>query len=244
VNPSTLVQAELLLPHEIHAALAANSVVYIPLGSIEYHSRHLPIGLDGLNAHGVCTRAAQQRGGIVLPTLYYGTGGGHTTYPWTIMATTQQPLVELLETSLTRLAQFGVRIAVLFTGHFADEQLVMIDDLAKTWNEGGSTLKVLPLSVSQTSASLAPDHAGVFETTLVAALWPDRVQLDQLPSIIDAPAGDPPGSVGYDHRHDPEHPLWGVMGPDPRGSDLAQATSLLEHVVAWTTEQVERFPNR
>jgi creatinine amidohydrolase len=244
VNPSTLVQAELLLPYEIDAALAANSVVYLPLGSIEYHSRHLPVGLDGLNAHGICTRVAQERGGIVLPTLYYGTGGGHTTYPWTIMATTQQPLVELLETSLTRLAQFGVRIAVLFTGHFADEQLGMIDDLAKSWNEGGSALKVLPLSVSQTSAVLAPDHAGVFETTLLAALWPDRVQLDQLPSITDAPTGDPPGSVGYDHRHHPEHPLWGVMGPDPRGSDLADANSLLEHVVAWTSEQVERFSNR
>jgi creatinine amidohydrolase len=244
VNPSTLVQAELLLPHEIDAALAANSVVYLPLGSIEYHGRHLPIGLDGLNAHGICIRAAQERGGIVLPTLYYGTGGGHTAYPWTIMATTQQPLVELLETSLTRLAQFGVRIAVLFTGHFAAEQLAMIDDLAGRWNDSASTLNVLPLSVSQTSAVLAPDHAGVFETTLVAALWPDRVQLDQLPSVTDAPAADPPGSVGYGHRHDPEHPLWGVMGLDPRGSDLAKATSLLEHVVTWTNDQVEQFRNR
>ncbi len=52
------VQVELLLPHEISEALAARSVVYLPLGSIEYHSHHLPVGLDGLNAHGVCTRAA------------------------------------------------------------------------------------------------------------------------------------------------------------------------------------------
>ena len=52
------VQAELLLPHEIASALAARSVVYLPLGSVEFHSAHLPIGLDGLNAHGVCTRAA------------------------------------------------------------------------------------------------------------------------------------------------------------------------------------------
>jgi creatinine amidohydrolase len=241
VSASTEVQAELLLPYEIEAALAAQSVAYLPLGSIEYHSRHLPIGLDGLNAHGVCTSAARRTGGIVLPTLYYGTGGGHTTYPWTIMAATAGPLTELLETSLRRMAQFGVAVAVLFTGHFADEQLAMIDELAGRWNAGGSPLRVLALSVSRTSALVAPDHAGVFETTLLAALWPDRVQLSQLPAIMDAPAEDPPGSVGYDHRHDPAHPLWGVMGPDPRGSDLAQAESLLEEVVGWTSEMVSRF---
>ena len=75
------VQAEFLLPHEVDAALAARSVVYLPLGSVEFHSAHLPIGLDGLNAHGVCLRAAARSGGIVLPTLYYGVGGGHTAYP-------------------------------------------------------------------------------------------------------------------------------------------------------------------
>lgn len=235
------VQAELLLPYEIEAALTAQPVAYLPLGSIEYHSRHLPIGLDGLNAHGVCTRAAQRTGGIVLPTLYYGTGGGHTGYPWTIMATTSAPLAELLETSLRRMAEFGVAVAVLFTGHFADEQLAMIDGLAQRWNAGGSSLKVLALSVSRTSTVVAPDHAGIFETTLLAALWPDRVQLGQLPSVTDAPAEDPPGSVGYDHRHDPAHPLWGVMGPDPRAADLGQAESLLEDVVGWTSETVEHF---
>jgi creatinine amidohydrolase len=235
------VEAELMLPHEIEAALTAHPVAYLPLGSIEYHSRHLPVGLDGLNAHGVCTRAAQRTGGIVLPTLYYGTGGGHTTYPWTIMATTEKPLAELLETSLRRLSDFGVRIAVLFTGHFADEQLAMIDDLEGRWNATGGPLRVLALSVSRADTVLAPDHAGVFETTLLAALWPDRVQLDQLPSITDAPANDPPGSVSYDHRHDPEHPLWGVMGPDPRQLDLAHADALLDQVVTWTWQRVAQF---
>jgi creatinine amidohydrolase len=236
-----IVQAELLLPHEIETALAEHSVVYLPLGSIEYHSRHLPIGLDGLNAQGVCVRAAERGGGIVLPTLYYGTGGGHTTYPWTIMATTQAPLAELLQTSLRRLADFGVRVAVLFTGHFADEQLAMIDNLAAEWNASRSPLRVLALSVNRTDATVAPDHAGIFETTLLAAMWPGRVRLDQLPTITDAPAADPVGAMGYDHRHDPEHPLWGVMGPDPRTGDLSRADALLDHIVGWTCGQVDTF---
>jgi creatinine amidohydrolase len=39
------VQVERMLPHQIKAAIAARSVVYLPLGSIEYHSHHLPRGL-------------------------------------------------------------------------------------------------------------------------------------------------------------------------------------------------------
>jgi creatinine amidohydrolase len=238
---SSAVQAELMLPDEIETALAERSVVYLPLGSIEYHSHHLPVGLDGLNAHGICTRAAERGGGIVLPTLFYGVGGGHTTYPWTIMAASSTPVTELLEQSLRRLEEFGVRVAVLFTGHFADEQLAMVDELAARWNSehaAGPGLRTLALSVSRTDVRLAPDHAGIFETTLLSALWPDRVRLDRLPGLEDVPSVDPEDMVDYDHRHDPANPLWGVMGPDPRGFDANQAPGLLTEIVDWTLAQV------
>ena len=232
------VQAELLLPHEIDAALSARSVVYLPLGSIEFHSAHLPIGLDGLNAHGVCTRAAVVDGGIVLPTLYYGTGGGHTGYPWTIMAPAET-IASLIRQSLQRLSEFGVRLVVLFTGHFADEQLAMIDRIGADWNGGSMSLRVLALSVNRSDASVPPDHAGVFETSVLSAMWPDRVEIDRLPAPAEAPAVDPGGDVMGTHRHDPAHPLHGVFGPDPRGFDPAAAPALLDEIVSWTVTQVQ-----
>jgi creatinine amidohydrolase len=241
MNPSTAqVQAELLLPHEIEAALAVRPVVYLPLGSIEYHSHHLPVGLDGLNAHGVCTHAASRSGGLVLPTLYLGLGGGHTTYPWTIMAASAAPLDELLEQTLRRLADFGVRLAVLFTGHFSDEQLALVDTVAARWNGGDSPMGALALSVNRADTHLVPDHAGVFETTLLAALWPERVQLGQIPLHPGEPAPDPIGADGFAHRHDPAHPLWGVMGPDPRDYRPEHAQALLDEVVGWTEAQVKQ----
>jgi creatinine amidohydrolase len=236
------VQVELLLPYEIDAALAARPVVYVPLGSIEYHSHHLPVGLDGLNAHGVCTHAATRSGGLVLPTLYLGVGGGHTAYPWTIMAATAAPLEQLLEQTLRRLADFGVRLAVMFSGHFADEQLALVDGVAARWNAGGdASLRALALSVNRAETSLTPDHAGVFETTLLSALWPDKVQLDRIPLEPGLASPDPAGATGYEHRHDPAHPLWGVMGPDPRGYRPDDARALLDDVVGWTQAQVAPF---
>jgi creatinine amidohydrolase len=239
-NLNERVQIELLLPHEIGAALAKRPVVYVPLGSIEFHSAHLPVGLDGLTAHGVCTRAAVASGGLVLPTLYYGIGGGHTAYPWTIMAASGTPLTELLDQALTRLQDFGVQVAVLFTGHFAPEQLELVDATAARWNAANADLHVLALAINRSDARVDPDHAGIFETSVLSALWPDRVQLDRLPNLADAPSVDPGGDVHGLHRHDPSHPLHGVFGPDPRTFDSDLAPAVLADVVAWTNAQVDR----
>lgn len=156
------------------------------------------------------------------------------------MAVTAAPLEELLTQTLRRLADFGVRLAVLFTGHFADEQLALVDDVAARWNTSGETgLRALALSVNRAETPLAPDHAGVFETTLLSALWPERVQPDRIPLGPGESAPDPVGAVGFEHRHDPAHPLWGVMGPDPRGYVPAHAQALLGVVVGWTLRQVD-----
>ncbi|GAA4664295.1 creatininase family protein [Frondihabitans cladoniiphilus] len=228
------VRAELLAPSELDAALAEAPVAYLPLGSLEFHGPHLPIGLDSLNAHGVCVGAAQRFGGIVLPTVYQGLGGGHTAYPWTIMVEAPYGVVAHLTTTLTRLEEFGVKTAVVFTGHFADEQLAMVDALAATWNEGERGMHVLASGVNRCdTAPLAPDHAGVFETTLLAAIAPELVHLDLLPSAAEHPAIDPSGDVAGPQRHDPSHPLWGVFGPDPRGADLGLAPALYDHLVEW-----------
>jgi creatinine amidohydrolase len=234
------VQAEFLLPHEVNTALATRSVVYLPLGSIEFHAEHLPIGLDGLTAHGVCTRSAAVGGGIVLPTLYYGVGGGHTAYPWTIMATSPATIAELVEQAFRRLQDFGVQLAVLFTGHFADEQLIMINDIANGWNASGQQLRVLALSINGSDAGVAPDHAGIFETSALYAMWPGRVEIDRLPALADAPSIDPGGDVMGGQRHDPTHPLHGVFGPDPRLFEPTRAQHLVDELVTWTVAQVDR----
>ena len=79
------IQFELLLPQERRAIVAQRPVAYIPLGTLEWHREHLPVGLDALTSHGLCLRAAMQDGGVVLPPLHYGTGSGHGNYPWAIM---------------------------------------------------------------------------------------------------------------------------------------------------------------
>jgi creatinine amidohydrolase len=229
------VQLELLRPHEIQAALDETPTVYVPLGSIEWHCQHLPVGLDALTAHGVCLRAALDHGGIVYPPLYFGTGGGHSEYPWTVMMAEETEIRALLEHLLRRLERFGVRKAVLFSGHFAPGQLDMIAGIAAAWNAEATQLIVVARGINMAEdLAIAPDHAGVFETTMLYALWPDRVDLTQLPTLDSA---HPVTDDFEDARHDPAHPIWGVFGPDPRNFDPSAAPSLLTDAARWLAAQ-------
>jgi creatinine amidohydrolase len=227
------VQAELLSAAEIVDVVASKPIAYLPLGAYEFHGPHLPIGLDGLNAHGVCRVAAARSGGVVLPPLFYGTGGGHAEYPWTIMVATEEPIRTLLNTTLGRLQDFGVQLAVLFSGHFAEEQLEMIERIEVEWNNAGNSMRVIARAVNMPLGEglPAPDHAGVFESTLLSNFAPELVHIERLPSIDKAPSIDPGGDESGPHRHDPSHPLWGVFGADPRRPDSAQNLRLLDALV-------------
>lgn len=66
------VRYERLRPRQIREKREACPVVYIPIGTIEWHGFHNPVGLDTLKIHQLCIRAAQAGGGLVFPPLWYG----------------------------------------------------------------------------------------------------------------------------------------------------------------------------
>jgi creatinine amidohydrolase len=232
------VQYELMLPWQLREAVAKSAVAYIPLGTFEWHCEHLPVGLDALTAHGLCLRAAMQTGGVVLPALHYGTGGGHGDYPWTMIMPQATAIAAQLEFTISKLKSFDFKKLVLFSGHFPDAQLAMIDQLAAAHSD--ADFKVMATAVNRIEGlSLQPDHAGIFETTLLAAMWPELVQLDRLPSVLDKPLAA--GDVWEDGRHNPTHPIWGVVGPDPRQFKIADAQALLDDSVRWLVWWVSAF---
>ena len=228
-----LVAADRLTPQQIEERLSAASVVYLPLGSLEFHGPHLPIGLDALTAYGLCLRAAATGGGIVLPTVHQAVGGEHSRYPWTVMSDAPDAIETLLTETLSRLSDFGVRRVVLLSGHFADEQRDLITRVADRWNGSDAELRVVARTLGQApQPPVAPDHAGRFESLLLHSLAPELVHVDALPDpeTYPAPAGEDP--FGQD-RHRADHPLHGVFGPDPRRLDVDAAAGLRDHLVAW-----------
>ncbi|MFG6490698.1 creatininase family protein [Microbacterium sp. P03] len=229
----TTSSVERLSPQEIQDRLGASPVAYLPMGSLEFHGPHLPIGLDALTAHGVCAGAADLTGGVVLPAVYQAVGGEHTAYPWTIMSSSPDAISTLLGETLARLADFGVKRTVILSGHFADGQRDLITRVAERWSERATTMSVVARTLGQApQPPVTPDHAGRFESLLLHAIDPALVHPEALPDVTHhpAPLGEDP--FGAD-RHRPEHPLHGVFGPDPRRLDRAAAAPLWEHLVGW-----------
>ena len=80
-----------LYPDDVEEILAASPICYVPLGAIEWHDAHSPLGTDSFIAEGLCLRMAEETGGVVVPPP----GGGATPPPVVIVPTpipTPQPI--------------------------------------------------------------------------------------------------------------------------------------------------------
>lgn len=61
-----------LSPLEFQQRISRAPIAYLPLGTLEWHGAHLPLGSDGLQAEGFFIQLANEVGGIVLPLLFLG----------------------------------------------------------------------------------------------------------------------------------------------------------------------------
>lgn len=65
---------EWLRPGQLNARRAQCPLILFPLGPLEYHGPHMPLGTDPLNATFVAHECCRRLGkGVVLPTMYVGT---------------------------------------------------------------------------------------------------------------------------------------------------------------------------
>ena len=63
---------EELTPSAFLQRIKQAPIAYLPLGTLEWHGPHLPLGSDGLQSRGLFAQLAQEAGGIVLPMLFVG----------------------------------------------------------------------------------------------------------------------------------------------------------------------------
>ena len=63
---------ELMLPHQIRRAIAEHWPAVLPLGVLEYHGEHLPLGMDTLAVTRVLDILEAEMNLVVLPPFPYG----------------------------------------------------------------------------------------------------------------------------------------------------------------------------
>lgn len=229
-------QLERMTPDDAGQALSEAGVAYLPIGPLEWHGRHLPVGVDLTIALRLCLHAAERTGGVVLPPLSIGVGGEHGGYPFTALSPARDLDPVLADLVRRVLGWPGVRLVVLFCGHFAEEQKQQLERL----NRCAASVANVVLALSPADCpdpGIPLDHAGRFETGLMLAWASEQVHKDRLPTETAWPIEEGE-SAWSDTRHDPAHPLYGVFGGDPRRASREEGRALAERLTTWLAGRV------
>ena len=215
---------EELLPEQFYEELARTPLAYFAAGAMEEHGLHNPLGTDYLQDYEVCLRAAEITGGIVFPPVPFAPAGipgysreelrragpGELFPPslWISREACELLYTELLES----LAGLGFKACVALGGHYPAD--LLLQDLCQRYAGrvgdmgfwGGGTVSLLNeggflQNLETTREPGSGGHGMMWETSLIMAIRPDRVDLPRAARIEDSPLpsqlkGNAPESMG------------------------------------------------
>ena len=181
-----------------------NAVIIQPVGAIEQHGPHLPIGVDSAIGLAVLGKALAKLDSTIpayaLPNLYYGKSNEHWHFPGTITLSAQTLLAVLMEVAES-LYRSGFRKVVLMNSHGGQPQIIEI--VARDLHQKYADLMVFPLFVWRVphiaDTLLTPQemelgiHAGDAETSLLLSILPETVKMER--AIADYPPTLPKDSL-------------------------------------------------
>jgi creatinine amidohydrolase len=218
-----------LLPHEFRRRLAERPIAYLPLGTLEWHGEHLPLGSDAIQSEGLMVRCARQFGGIVMPPIHLGpdrakpADDGKMLIGMDYAQSTTPPRqldgscywvpagfhLLMVDAILAQLKRAGFR-AVFADGH-GPSRSSWVEHLPERQARFGLKLFGVTKEIARQWRSQV-DHAARNETSLMMHLRPDLADLSQLPS---------------------SRSTWpqGVGGEDPRDATAAYGKECLEKSV-------------
>ena len=182
---------EELRPRELEARLAEQPALVMALGTIEWHSHHLPLGLDLLKAQALAERVAERTGAVLAPPAWWAAGG----VPQPLQAALPAEVTEPRSPPCSKAGRDGLRGHLVVNGHYGLENSIAVRRAAIACS--ANTVPVADYELL-TDLGAAGDHAGLFETALLLPGRPDLVALDQddLPGVIGADPRDATTELG------------------------------------------------
>jgi len=133
------VKYEEMLPHEFLEALQRFPVAYVPVGSLEWHGRHMALGNDSLKAYGILLKKAEKFGDIVVPPTYWGHMNVYDkpcSHPGILLETVDA----LFKAVFQGLVVAGFKVVIGVTGHDVDEQLESFQKASDSISTDGTAI--------------------------------------------------------------------------------------------------------
>ena len=179
---------------DVQALDRARVVAILPLGAVEAHGPHLPLGTDVIIAEAMARAGAELlalRGiqPLLLPTLAYAPAPYAADFPGTI-SIDPQTVTATVQAIASSVARHGIRYLALANAHFDPAQVRALRDARH-----GTDATVIFPDLDASSPGPAPHgrgfqsgacHASRYETSIVMAARPRRLVHETLRTALPA----------------------------------------------------------
>ena len=169
-----------------------STVLILPLGSVEQHGRHMPLGTDTLLAHAVSLAAAEKAANtVVMPPPWYGFSAHHMHFAGSVTLR-PETLIAVAEDVVGSVVKHGFRRILIVNGHGGNGGV--IDMLASTLGHRHyGVARIAALTYFQLAAQSIAElrtsepggmgHAGEFEAAMMLHVRPELVHLEKAVSV-------------------------------------------------------------
>jgi creatinine amidohydrolase len=225
-----------LRPDELAEFIESVPIVFWPLGLIEHHGWHLPVGYDGIKTERICLRVAEKTGGVILPTMWWGASGGHGDFLWTHYQS-EEASESILVNTVRQLIRFGFRVIVLLAGHYPWQSI--LNKHLPTFQQKHPQVLFLwgtEMSIGWETLKIRGDHAARQETSFGLYLLPELVDMGALRPGRNSSAWPESKVPPAEERHpgvcfDTNDPLFGQMGEDARTASAERGEEAIAPLV-------------
>ncbi len=171
-----------------------NPIALIPLGSIEQHGPHLPLGTDSYVAQAIAEEAARRTNSIVVTPCWPGYSPHHMGFAGTITFSAET-LKGIIIDTVQSLADHGIKKVILVNAHGGNTAIAADAARAARRRTGSIVLSPAPSSDRDPSETLrlVDVHAGAGETGIALALFPELVEMQRVEDF--APTAEFPAQV-------------------------------------------------
>src|SRR3990172_12625313 len=120
-------------PAELRNMISKTPVAYVPVGALEWHGEHGPLGLDGIKAHALCEFAAERTGGVVFPSMFWG-AFDTMPFPFTLHFK-RAGWTKLIRKTLPQLKNWGFKMIVMLNGHYPPSLIRLLKKECRRFNK-------------------------------------------------------------------------------------------------------------
>lgn len=115
---------EYLREEEFNTAIEkSKGVCVLPIGCLEKHGQHLPVGTDSILATEIVRRASEREEVCIFPTVHFGEKTGAGEFKGTVILSIELRL-QLLKEICREIARNGFRKILIFNGHGGNQAMI------------------------------------------------------------------------------------------------------------------------